>query len=512
MPSADLTPSSPITEAASVLLTAAPGSQDVFLVGRSPALRFMGGFHAFPGGKVHRSDAALATQPGVTAYHVAAVRELFEETGVLLARQADGTSPATGPALVEARQELLAERVGFAEVLGRLGLHLRHQDLLPAGHLVTPPFVPLRFDTAFFVASLPPGQAAEIWPGELTEGQWASASQALQSWRAGKLLLSPPTLTLLELIEGCRAEGLPERLRPVLADLDAGALPDIWFSPGVQMIPLFSDGLPPSTHTNAWLVGTGPVYLIDPGPSAAAEQEKLFRALDAQAAVGRRLDAIVLTHHHPDHIGAVNACARRYEVPVRGHPLTARALHGRIDVRGDLLDGDQLDLGPCPDGRGRWRLFALHTPGHAPGHLAFYEPHYQLLITGDMVSMLSSVVIAPPEGDVSIYLESLRRLRDLPVRLLLPSHGGASARPGVVLDEYIGHRLERQRALLASLAPGPRTVPELALEIYRGLPAVVMRFAELQVLAGLQRLRHQGKVAPVATPTGGAWQRTIPHS
>jgi glyoxylase-like metal-dependent hydrolase (beta-lactamase superfamily II)/8-oxo-dGTP pyrophosphatase MutT (NUDIX family) len=507
MRSPDPASSTPIIEAASVVLTRPPALRDVFVVGRALALRFMGGFHAFPGGKVHHSDAELATEQAVTPRHVAAIRELFEETGVLLARRADGSFPPSGTALASARQELLAERASFGELLSSLGLHLESADLVPAGDLITPPFVPLRFDTAFFIATLPANQTAEVWPGELTQGEWLPPATALAEWRAGRLLLSPPTLALLQLIDGRPVTELPDRLRPVLTRLDAGAMHDIWFSPGVQMIPLFCAGLPPSTHTNAYLIGTGPVYLLDPGPRDPGEQQRLFEVLDAQAAAGRRLDAVILTHHHPDHIGAGAACARRYGVPVRGHPLTARRLAGRIDMRGDLLDGDEIDLGPAPDGIGRWRLIALHTPGHAPGHLAFYEPRYQLLFTGDLVSTLSSVVIAPPEGDLSLYLDSLRRVRELPTRLLLPAHGGASARAGFVIDECIAHRLERQRTILDALASGPRTVSDLAMEIYRGLPAGIMRFAELQVLAALQRLRHQGRVVPINVGCGEAWQR-----
>src|SRR5439155_26347356 len=133
--------------------------------------------------------------------------------------------------------------------------------------------------------------------------------------------------------------------------------------------------------------------------------------------------------HHPDHVGAVPACVQRYGVGVWAHPQTAARVQPRIEVTRLLHEGDRLDLGPCPDGAGQWHLEALHTPGHAPGHLAFHEPRYRLLFAGDMISTLSSVVIAPPEGDLVTYLQSLQRLRTVDCRLLLPAHGNASAQP-----------------------------------------------------------------------------------
>src|SRR5207248_2612772 len=168
--------------------------------------------------------------------------------------------------------------------------------------------------------------------------------------------------------------------------LSGGDIPAIWFSPGVLMLPLFCEGLPPSTHTNAYLVGTDSLYLFDPGPTDAAEQQRLFTAVDRQLSrTGKRLTAVVLTHQHPDHIGAATACALRYQVPILGHPLTARALAGKVEVQPSLQHGSRLELGQAPDGGGAWYLEAIHTPGHAAGHLTFYEPHYRLLFVGDMI-------------------------------------------------------------------------------------------------------------------------------
>ena len=502
-------PANDVNQAASVLLARGPGSDEVYLVRRAESLRFFGGFHAFPGGRVCLGDADLLPKDvPLASQRAAAIRELFEETGVLLARREDGSFPGAGE-LTEARRELLAERVAFPELLARLRLTIRADELTAAAELVTPSFSPVRFDTAFFVASLPPGQSAEVWPGELSAGEWQSADRILRTWERGESLVSPPTVSLLEAVRGRPIEELPDRIRPVLERIAAGAIHPIYFSPAVRMIPLHCHGLPPSTHTNAYLVGTGPVYLFDPGPTDPEEQQRLFDVLDEEEASGRRLTAVVLTHRHPDHVGAAAAVARHYGVPVLGHPETARALARKVEVRGELGEGSRLDLGEAPAG-GRWHLEALHVPGHAPDHLAFYEPRYRLLFAGDMISTLSSIVIAPPEGDLVVYLASLRRLRELPTRLLLPAHGSPTARPAQAIDEALAHRARREEQLVQALSDRPLSLQELAAGFYKGLPAEMMRFAELQVLAGLQKLRGEGRAEEVAGTNGSGWRRKAP--
>jgi ribonuclease/clavin/mitogillin len=252
-------PASVPAEAASVLLTRGRGSPDVYVVRRAEALRFFGGFHAFPGGKVHADDDACL--PGATPLdlrRVTVVRELFEETGVLIARHADGSFPHIGPELEQLRRDLLEDRGCFSAFLARAGLAVRREDLDYVGSLTTPPFTTMRFDTAFFVAHLPPGQEPIIWAGELDAGRWVSAEDLLIGWARGECLVSPPTLALLEAVRGRAIDELPTRVAPLFAELERGAIHPIWFSPGVQMIPLRTIALAPSTHTNAFLVGTGP--------------------------------------------------------------------------------------------------------------------------------------------------------------------------------------------------------------------------------------------------------------
>ena len=270
------------------------------------------------------------------------------------------------------------------------------------------------------------------------------------------------------------------------------------------MLPLFSRGLPPALYTNAFLIGTEFPYLLDPGPTDFDEQLRLFDALD-EALAGRSLAGVVLTHHHPDHIGAASACSDRFSAPVLAHARTAGLLEGKVRVDRHLADGDRLDLGLAPDGSGRWHLEAVHTPGHAPDHLVFWEPKYRRLFVGDMISTLSSVVIAPPEGDLTAYLASLRRLQTYPARLLLPAHGSPSARPAFLLEESLAHRAKRELQLLEALAAGPRPLAELSLEIYRGLPPNLKELGELQLLAGLQKLECEGRAVEGTSAAGPVW-------
>src|SRR5216684_1919219 len=192
-----------IIPAASVLLFRNPDAPELFMVRRSPELRFFGGFVAFPGGKVTSSDSEIPVKPSASRVGVsltkvdrvaAAARELFEEIGILLARRADGSFPCTSDELSALRRCLMAQQISFEQLLNQKDLFLHADDFNWMGSVVTPPFAPMRFDTAFYLSHLPASQSAEIWPGELDQGFWATPAQVLESWNRGECLVSPPSV------------------------------------------------------------------------------------------------------------------------------------------------------------------------------------------------------------------------------------------------------------------------------------------------------------------------------
>jgi ribonuclease/clavin/mitogillin len=513
-----------------------PGGIEVFWVKRGEALPFMGGWHAFPGGGLSRSDAEIAVippaasaepdpAPGILA---CAVRELFEETGILLARPAGAAEtvpPGIGagpppPAMagtpeparvVEARRALLGGR-SFAAVLQDLGCVADASRLVHAGRWLTPPFAPLRFDNRFFLLEWPAAEAVqpEVVPGELAAGAWIEPAAAWQSWHQGDVLAAPPILHFLQVLgEDGPDAGLPRLLHPVEADL--GPVLRVELRPGVLMFPLATRTLPPALTTNAYLLGFGDAVLVDPGAADPAEIERLAAALDAaRERLGRRVTAIWLTHHHPDHVAGVPALRQRLGVPVLAHPVTAAHLAAHVavggmngtggmggmgGVDGTLADGQQVTLA----GQGRpeapdMLVQVVHTPGHARGHLCFLELGQRSLLAGDMVAGLGTIVVDPPEGDMDDYLASLAKLVALAPRTLFPGHGPAVKNAVPKLREYIEHRLWREGRVLAAWREGRRDPEAMLPTVYDDVPREAHPLAARQILAHLARLRRAGQL------------------
>ncbi len=195
---------------------------------------------------------------------------------------------------------------------------------------------------------------------------------------------------------------------------------------------------------------------------------------------------------HPDHVGGVNALKEHLggNVPVAAHAQTAEALS---DVQIDRLieDNDVITL----EGEPAIRLRALHTPGHALGHLCFHDEDRGVLMTGDNIVGVGSVLIDPPQGNMREYLKSLERMRSLPnLTVLLGGHGPAVATPYQKIDEYISHRLEREQNILEAVRAGAATPKEIVARVYTDVSPKAHAMAERAILAHLEKLLDEGVV------------------
>ena len=509
----------PARASASVVLWRRTGGDlEIYWVKRSEKVAFMGGWHAYPGGGLSRSDAAVPVAgepagvptapaagwpeglrggdegpdllPGLVA---CAVRELFEETGVLLAAPpAAGIPPAE---LAAGQKALLAGERPFAEILAGWGVQADAARLVYAGRWMTPPFAPLRFDNRFFLLEWPAAEPLQpaVEPGELESGEWIAPGAAWEAWRRGDVLAAPPILHILEVLAAQGPEAGLARLQDP-AETNLGPLRRVEMRPGVLLFPLATYTIPPAATTNTFLLGTGEAVLVDPGSPHDVENDRLERALTAaRERLGRQTVAIWLTHHHPDHIGGVERLRKFLGVPVLAHPLTAERLAGRIRIDGELSDGQVVRLAG-PAGEPPFVIRVVHTPGHARGHLCFLEEDQRSLIAGDMVAGIGTIVVDPPDGDMDDYLGSLEKMIALAPRTLFPAHGPVIKDAAGKLREYAEHRLWREEKVLAAWNAGLRTPGKIVEQAYDDVPKQSHPIAERQILAHLIRLQKAGRI------------------
>lgn len=473
-------------DAATVVLVREDGS--VYWVERTRRQALLGGFRVFPGGSVDREDASV---------EAAAIRETFEEVGVLLVPGAERVAAAD---LARARADLLAGKLAFPDVLREHGLELDPRVLHEAGRFVTPPFSPHRHDCRYFLARAPRGCQPSVLVGpELSSGEWILPGEAVARWRRDDAPLAAPTRLALEALS--RAEGEPasdEWLARAAALVARGCPgPGDWhrrleIRPGVFLYPVRTPTLPPATHTNVTLVGAGrKLVAIDPASPYPEERAGLDALVDSLAAEGKTLEKILLTHRHPDHVSGAEHLAARTGARIHAHREVRDALRGQVEVTDTLEDGDVLDLSSETVSR---RLRAVLTPGHAVGHLAFHEEVSGTVAAGDLVAGFGFIVVDPPEGDMALYLRSLERLKSLGARLCFPAHGPPIGDTAAKVDEYVGHRLAREAKVRAAVQGGATSLEAVVKAAYEDTPVALHRLASRSALAHLIKLEAEGGV------------------
>ncbi len=492
----------PRMSAAMIVRRGSGDDAEILLVRRAASMRFFGGYWAFPGGAVEPLDRSFDPSDRRRATACCAVRELLEEAG-LVARGLD-IEVAAGRALV-ARLKEADGAVRWRALLEASPAALA--AVRPVCAITTPLFSPIRFATDFVEVDVDEHQIPMFDPGEVEHGEFVKPREAVARWQRGEWLIAPPALLLLELMATHGVEAYQPVAAALARGFEAGEFHPARFSPGIFVAPLPSPTLPPATTTNCYIVGRDTLYVIDPAALDAPTRDRLRREIATRIAQGARFAAVLLTHHHRDHVGAAALLSREFGAPLRAHELTYSRLPDTDYVRGaPLRDGDRLPLGVAPDGSADWHLEVLHTPGHARDHLCYIDSRYRAAVVGDMLSTVSTIVIDPPEGHMATYLTSLERLLAVPMTTLYPAHGTPFRDGHTLIRHYLGHRRQREGRIRDALTDAPQTIEALLPQAYGDVTPDAHAPALRSLLAGLQKLEEEGAARSSAAGWMRAWR------
>jgi glyoxylase-like metal-dependent hydrolase (beta-lactamase superfamily II) len=252
--------------------------------------------------------------------------------------------------------------------------------------------------------------------------------------------------------------------------------------------------------TGTYIVGRGEVAVIDPGPDLPDHLDAILAAT-----AGERIAAIVITHHHSDHSPLAGPLKARTGATIYGCAVVAPDVDDPAEVR---MEADH-DAGFAPDvsvcGGGRitgpgWTLEAIPTPGHTSNHISYALLEENAVFTGDHVMGWSTTVIAPPDGDMTDYMESLERIRVRDFAVLWPTHGPPVRDAAPFLDAYAAHRRERQAQILHALQSGPARIAELVPRLYADVDPRLHPAAARSMLAAMIDLVRRGKVSTEGAP------------
>jgi glyoxylase-like metal-dependent hydrolase (beta-lactamase superfamily II)/8-oxo-dGTP pyrophosphatase MutT (NUDIX family) len=394
------------------------------LLGRRPAsMSFAPDVHVFPGGRVDPTDAhpslvarsvvspvaAAAALGGdlpptqAIAAYVAAIRESFEEAGVLLADVGPGSSPG---ALGAARAALVGGEIGFQALAAQLDLTLRTDWLVPISRWVTPPSMPRRFDARFFAAELPDGAKASLEGDEVVAHVWRRPADALDAMAAGEFAMWLPTSATLQHLEHV---GDFEDVRTRLAQGPLGSVEVAEAAEGVVRIGMPAGGGVAGQPVNAYLVGRHAFVLVDPGDPTGPG---LDRAIEEAAARGGTIRAIALTHVDPDHAAGAELLSMEFDADVLVGPGGGERLP--YETR-ELADGDVIDVGDVP-------LRVLSTPGPRPDHVAYILGDGQVALLGDLDGIRGARSIPGPGDDEAWAASNARLLESAPTATRFGGH------------------------------------------------------------------------------------------
>ena len=529
----------------------APAGMEVLMLRRPERAgdRYSGA-SVFPGGVLEADDRSLyplcvglddsaaSARLGVGAhgldYFVAAIRECFEEAGLLFACGQGGEMADLDAAQLPTwRSRLQAGETNLGEMCRQLQLRLAVDRLVYHSHWLTPPGLPKRFDTRFLLAVAPSAQTVLHDGREAVQHFWLRPADALARAHALKVRLATQrtlqSLSAFASAGACYEQALGLRdievMMPRLGMAAAGSrplLPDepayaevarmdpegrgdvsceiahgraVRLSERVIRVTAPNGNVMTGPGTNSYLVGSAGKNewaVIDPGP----DMEEHVQAIVAAAPGPIRW--IVVTHTHRDHSPAAARLKSLTGALVYGQRAPDQEWQDSAFEPDRLLaDGERIAVGAAST------LQVVHTPGHASNHLCYLLVEEKTLFTGDHVMQGSTVVISPPDGDMAAYLASLAALLQEDLQWIAPGHGHLMDRPRQVIEKTIAHRLAREAKVIEALrAMAPADIDALLPRVYDDVPVRMHPVAKRSLLAHLIKLTHDD----IVFEREGLWQ------
>lgn len=537
------TPATPLPAATVLLLRDGEQGLEVLMTRRSMSASFAPGAYVFPGGGIDATDAVVhhlalrrPSQDDLRLTQaIAAIRESFEELGVLLAMDGAGRMADMRDIAKLDRQQSLFEQCEA------MGLKLVADQVFVLAHWITDRDLKRRFDVPFLVARMPEGQTPVADEQEQFEPLWIRPEDALRRHRQDDFFIIFPTIRTLErmqahqtvesVLQACAHEqpwftscpragwlnqkearymehdapfgelALTSRDGQIVHQLDWQTHEPVRLLKHVQRLTAPNPSIMTGPGTNSYLVGDehNGFIVIDPGPADQTHVQRLWDATQGH------IKAIICTHSHPDHSpGAVllkNLCGSHgVDAPVWGmasKPTTQK--HSVFVPDLELVHGQRIVINGIDDSHS---LHVVHTPGHAANHVCLILEEDGLLFSGDHILNGSTTVIDPPDGHMGDYLASLDTLIALAdqfqVEFILPAHGhvlgnvwGESFSAIECMQRLKSHRLTREAKVRQAMEQLPHgDLNDWLPLVYDDVPKGIWPVAMRSLMAHVEHIRE----------------------
>ena len=489
---------SKIRRSASVVLSREKsGGHEILLGHRVSELASFPDYWAFPGGGISRVDIEAAKilkgKLEVRDSHeeacFALLREMVEEVGL---------SPDGNGSIIEVssdiRESVCEDKSEWLRLVNEGRIEIEGFSCQMITDRTTPPFSPMRFQNYFFHVPMGRSLASPTFPpgrSEFDDFRWWNPRDLIRQWEENTVRLPPPIVTLVrDLSRMIEEEGGLLRACEKLSVSPPSGDHRIEFAPGVEAFPLRTETIPPSTHTNCYILGElgGECVVVD--PAAISEESLIYLESKISRVIssGSKIVATIFTHRHSDHIGNLSRISEIYKAPIWASRTTLRSI-SHEGTSSTIREGDSFTL-KGPSGNMKWDV--IETPGHCPGHICLVGDSG--VVSGDNCVVVGTILVPSSEGDMDSYIAGLRRILSLDPPMLFPGHGPACTNPPRLLERYIKHRLARHNSVIDAVSSGSRTVEEIAIAAYHDSPDANPFLSRDQTLSHLNSLVATGKV------------------